>query len=170
MKTFECGIFTMKLSVFEGFAAIIVGIVFIFWAIFFRNMFHATLPLSIIAFGVLNIFNALNLKNDIGKKYSRGFIILGSIVIIFGLSILLDIVPFINGFEFYIMSGIFIISGGIGVFSNINRIYDLSSVVILAMGLASILINVCSLNSSVYLPIMVGITLIGEGFALLFSY
>ncbi len=160
----------MKLNDFEGLVAMIVGIVFIFLAIFFKNMFWATLPLSIIAFGVLNIFNALNFKNDIVEKYSRGFIILGSMVIIFGLLILFKVVPFIDGFEFYIMGGIFIISGCIGVFSNINCIYDLSSVVILALGLASILINVCSLNSSVYLPFMVGVTLIGEGFALLFSY
>ena len=160
----------MKLSVFEGLAAMIVGILFIVLAIFFKNMFLTTLPLSIIAFGVLNIFNALNFKNDIVEKYSRGFIILGSMVIIFGLLILFKVVPFIDGFEFYIMGGIFIISGCIGVFSNINCIYDLSSVVILALGLASILINVCSLNSSVYLPFMVGVTLIGEGFALLFSY
>ena len=90
--------------------------------IFFKNMFRTTLPLSIIAFGVLNIFNAFNLKNGIGKKYSRSFLILGSVAIIFGILILFNSIPFINGFELYIMGGIFLISGCIGLFSNKNNL------------------------------------------------
>ena len=59
MKHLEAGDFTMKLNVFEGFAAIIVGIVFVVFPILFRNMLFATLPLSIFAFGVLRLFQKL---------------------------------------------------------------------------------------------------------------
>lgn len=96
--------------------------------------------LSMICFGISMVFKGFNLRNEIGTLYSGSFVIIGIIMLILGvLSIFYSwMFSYVSGFEFYIIGVIFIILGVIGFLSNINRINDLSSIITILVGIASI--------------------------------
>ena len=155
-----------------GFITLLLGILFVACPIFFRNMLPTIMGLSLLCLGISVIFNGWDIRRISDNVYSNISLVIGVILIVLGLLFIFYIVliSIVSGFEFYIVGILFIVIGVNGYLSNINRAHDFSSIFILIMGVLSISLVVLTSPNLVVVPILIGVVLIVEGFAVFISY
>ena len=155
-----------------GIITFVTGILLVVCPIFFRNLLLPIIGFSIVCLGVLAIFRGWEIRIISNNIYSNISVIVGMILIVLGLLYLfcVDMISIVEGFEFYIIGILFIILGINWYLSNINHIHDFSSILTLILGVLSMILTVLTLANPVYVPILIGIVLIAEGFSISISY
>ena len=155
-----------------GIATLILGIIFVGCSIFFREMLPEIMGLSVLCLGISAIFNGWNIRRISDNVYSNISLVIGVFLIVLGLMFMFSIalIALVSGFEFYIIGILFIIMGINGYLSNINHAHDFSSILTVIMGVFSIFLVVLASPDLVYVPILIGVVLIAEGFAVSISY
>ena len=102
------------------------------------------------------------------KNFSNFTILMGILVIAIGLLSFFHIDMELR-LEFYMVGAIFFILAMEGFLSNMNRIYDLCSIVLLMASFTTFFLIINDLGDLTFLAIIVGIVLIADGFALFIS-
>lgn len=158
----------MGLNKYVGIVIFIIGILFFACPLFFRNSTSLIMSLALICFGASTIFKGNIMKKLSEKNFSSFTIIMGILVAAVGLSSFFHIGMEL-WFEFYMVGIMFIILAIVGFLSNMNRIYDLCSVVLLMASFTTFFLIINGLGDLILLAIVVGIVLIADGFALFIS-
>lgn len=163
-----CGDFFMGWNRYASIVIFFIGILFFACPLFFRNSTSLIMSLALICFGVSTIFKGNIMKKLSEKNFSNFTILMGILVAAVGLSSFFHIGMEL-WLEFYMVGAIFFILAMVGFLSNMNRIYDLCSIVLLMASFTTFFLIINDLGDLTFLAIIVGIVLIADGFALFIS-
>lgn len=163
-----CGDFFMGWNRYASIVIFFIGILFFACPLFFRNSTSLIMSLALICFGVSTIFKGNIMKKLSEKNFSNFTILMGILVVSLGLSPIFHIGMEL-WLEFYMVGAIFFILAMVGFLSNMNRIYDLCSIVLLMASFTTFFLIINDLGDLTFLAIIVGIVLIADGFALFIS-
>ncbi|WP_407413743.1 DUF308 domain-containing protein [Methanobrevibacter sp.] len=152
----------MDLEKIFGILFIILGLIFIIFPVFSAESVSIIVGLSLLFFGFACIVNGFSIRNM--STFSKINIVVGIIAIIFGILFIFAInaLPFLVGFQFYIIAFILIFCGIVGIISK-STLSKTTSLLILVMGIIAIVLAAYSITEPIYAAILIGLCLIIQG-------
>ncbi|WP_296784725.1 DUF308 domain-containing protein [uncultured Methanobrevibacter sp.] len=154
-----------------GLLSIILGLIFIIFPMISEAVISIIIGLSLLFFGISAVYTGWDMKKYANNMYAFPLIVIGIIVIILGFLFVfyIDALSFLVSIQFYLIGFILIILGIIGFLSRISGFSMFSSILIFVMGIISIALAAFAWAQPIYIAIIIGIILVIEGIALLFS-
>lgn len=161
----------MNIDKTAGLSSIIIGLMLIIFPMFSSELISIIIGLSLLFFGISTVVIGFNMRDDIGVL-SNIIMVIGIISVIFGILFIffIDALAFLVSIQFYVVGFIMIVSGISGLMVRSDKMFIISSIIVLVMGFVSLALAIFAINQPIYVSIIIGLSLILEGVTFLVDY